>query len=455
MKFLRFLKNLFFKTKIRDLTEMNFHFDIDLDDNLTHMECIPESNGNISMVLTYDEWKMLWRKYDSVGKCDDIFIKFNNYIVAPPIVRIEEPCRVIDYEKLTDFVRNNFEFEFEEPGLFQKIEQVLKKFDNFTRPITVRDLYYDHLNYHAYIFMRDNGLEMMNTKNYHSIDDSRSNPQVSNTSCYRLLYGGSILLYIEYDYTSNLVDMGNGYNRRDNFTVVGDWPDRFSQKCDLRGYLTREMDRLGRVNKLTDTIYKERYRIQNEEASREGLELYNSAYRGTESYLIDDELPLDVKELSKSLRDFFRELLPKVFLRGVRAISSYDKCDNWYQFIKEDYKAYKIPFFYDKQRIKIYGRYRFTQDEKYIYHQSYPLLIEVARGYNVKLIKVEVKDEWKLKNEEFDELLQTLKGYFTMYEHNIGKAFDLQWDETTKFYSKLKNNLKYVDEMVSKVVSEI
>ncbi|RTJ77256.1 hypothetical protein, partial [Campylobacter jejuni] len=164
---MKFLKKLFDKTKIRDINESSFRFDIDLDSNLTYMGCIPESSDNISMVVTYSEYGKLWREYSLGRKREDIFIGFNNYVVIAPIVKVKEPCLLITYEDLTNFVRNSFEFEFE-PELFNKIEQVLSKFDHLdsNRPITLSDLYYRKYNYHAYLFMKDNELKTISCSRY-------------------------------------------------------------------------------------------------------------------------------------------------------------------------------------------------------------------------------------------------------------------------------------------------
>ncbi|HEG8094172.1 TPA: hypothetical protein SFZ49_001849 [Campylobacter jejuni] len=74
----------------------------------------------------------------------------------------------------------------------------------------------------------------------------------------------------------------------------------------------------------------------------------------------------------------------------------------------------------------------------------------------MKLIKVEVKDEWRLENKEFYELLQTIMGYYSTYgQSSIGTAVELKWKQVRKFRGELKENFKHIDEMVSKVISEI
>ena len=430
---MKFLKKLFYKTKVRDVDESSFRFDIDLDSSLTYMGCIPESSDNISMVVTYEEYSELWREYGLGRKREDTFIRFNNYIVISPIVKVKKPCLLITYEDLTNFVHNSFEFEFEEPGLFNKIEQVLSKFDHFdsNRPVTLRDLYYDEFNYHAYLFMRDNELKTISCSRYGYLSEY-----------FRLMYGGSFLLEID---------------SHPKLSAVGrDFKDKFIQDTDTRGYILREIDKLGRVNKLTDKIYKGKYRIKNEETSREGLELYNSVYKGTKNNFIP-ECPLDVEDLY-SIGDIFKELLCDVFLTAITAPSDWDEVANWDRFVssKLSSETWKTSFFYNKNRIRIYGKYKFTQDDKYIHHQSHPMLIEVNRGCDVKLIKVEVKDEWRLENKEFYELLQTLKGYYSTYgRSDIGTAVELKWEQVHKFQGELKKNFKYIDEMVSKVVPQI
>lgn len=428
---MKFLKKLFYKTKIRDINESSFRFDIDLDSNLTYMGCIPESSDNISMVVTYSEYGKLWREYGLGRKREDIFIGFNNYVVIAPIVRIKKPCLLITYEDLTNFVRNSFEFE--KPGLFNKIEQVLSKFDHFdsNRPITLRDLYYDEFNYHAYLFMKDNELKIISCSRYGYLSDY-----------FRLMYGGSFLL--ELDNYANLSARGR------------DFKDQFRQDTDTRGYILGEIDKLGRVNKLTDKIYKGKYRIKNEEASREGLELYNSVYKGAESNFML-ECPLDVEDLH-SIGDIFKNLLCNVFLMAITAPSEWNEFANWDTFIRSKLNSenWKTSFFYNKNRIRIYGKYKFTQDDKYICHQSHPILIEINKGCDVKLIKVEVKDEWRLENKEFYELLQTIMGYYSTYgQSSIGTAVELKWKQVRKFRGELKENFKHIDEMVSKVISEV
>ncbi|HEG8091169.1 TPA: hypothetical protein SFZ51_000745 [Campylobacter jejuni] len=429
---MKFLKKLFDKTKIRDINESSFRFDIDLDSNLTYMGCIPESSDNISMVVTYSEYGKLWREYSLGRKREDIFIGFNNYVVIAPIVEVKEPCLLITYEDLANFVRNSFEFEFE-PELFNKIEQVLSKFDHFdsNRPITLRDLYYDEFNYHAYLFMKDNELKTISCSRYGYLSEYS-----------RLMYGGSFLLEID---------------SHPKLSAIGrEFKDRFLQDTDIRGYILGEIDKLGRVNKLTDKIYKGKYRIKSEEASREGLELYNSVYKGVENNFMP-ECPLDVKDLH-SIGDIFKEFLCDIFLTAITTPSEWNEFANWDTFIRSKLNSenWKTSFFYNKNRVRIYGKYKFTQDDKYICHQSHPILIEINKGCDVKLIKVEVKDEWRLENKEFYELLQTIMGYYSTYgQSSIGTAVELKWKQVHKFRGELKENFKHIDEMVSKVISEI